>query len=333
MGKNVYNNFFTEEIWSVVNSENKELVDDYLMELKQNKKADTTIKQYKNDLRIILIFIYNFLENKSILELNKKDFRRFSLWLTEEKKLSAARHNRLMSAIRSLLTYAENDDDYNYDNNVAKKVRGLPKDPIRIDNDVFFMSFDQIMKIRQELIKRGELQLVVLHMLMFDSGARRNEIAQVKKHGLLDGNKTNVVVGKRNKKFPLVYLDDTKELIRLYLEDRGEDDIDSLWIIGNKNNLRAAMYENLYDWVLRIRKIYSEIEGRNIDIFPHSFRHSRTESLLMGEDTRIIDKNTRLPKKFTLEQVQVFLHHENPSTTQGYSKDHSEDMIDEMFDI
>ena len=29
----------------------------------------------------------------------------------------------------------------------------------------------------------------------------------------------------------------------------------------------------------------------------------------------------------------TFLHHENPSTTQGYAKDHSEDIINEMFNF
>lgn len=332
MSKHVYNNFFDPEVWLTVNIANKDLVDDYLMELKQNKKSDGTIRQYHNDLRVVLIYICKFLNNISILELSKKDFRRFSLWLTDTNNLSSARHNRMMSCVRSLLSYAEQEDEYEYSNNLAKKVKGLPKDPVRTDESAFFMSFSQIMRIREELLKRGDLQLAVLHMLMFDSGARRNEIAQVKKHGLLDTNKTNVVVGKRGKRFPLVYLDDTRELIRQFLTERGEDQIDCLWFIGSGGMRRAATYENIYDWVMKIRKIFSELEGKTLDIFPHSYRHSRCESLLQGEDARILDKDGN-PKKFTLEQVQTFLHHENPSTTQGYSKDHSEDMIDEMFDF
>jgi integrase len=195
------------------------------------------------------------------------------------------------------------------------------------------MSFEQIMKIRQKLLDLGDIQLAVLHMILFDSGARRNEVAQVKKHGLLDGNKTNVVVGKRGKQFPLVYLDDTKELIKRYLEERGNDNIDSLWTIGINGNKHEASYENLYDKVMKIREILCELEGKELNIFPHSYRHSRTEVLLQGMDTRIIDKDTGLPRKFTLEEVQVFLHHENPSTTQGYAKDHSEDIIDGMFNF
>jgi integrase len=124
---------------------------------------------------------------------------------------------------------------------------------------------------------------------------------------------------------------DTKELIRQYLNERGEDSIDCLWTIGKGDNIRSASYENLYDWVMKIRKVFSELEGKERNIFPHSYRHSRCEGLLQGSDTRIIDKNTGLPKKFTLEEVQKFLHHSDPKTTQDYSKNHDEEEINNMF--
>lgn len=329
----VYNKIYTDEEWSDVNKENKDIIIDYLEEYRQRKMKASTILQYHNDLRIILIYIKRFCANKVIFELSKKDFRRLSLWLTEDLKVSNARVNRLMSATRSLLTYCEDDDDYDYDNNVAKKVRGLPKEAVKTEEDDFFMTFEQIMKVREELINMGELQLAVLHMLLFDSGARRNEVHQVKKHGLLDGNKTNIVVGKRGKTFPLVYLNDTKELIRQYLEQRGDDDIDSLWIFGSDENKKQSSYEALYNRVVGISKILSKLEGREIHIFPHSYRHSRTEVLLQGLDPRIIDPNTGKPKKFTLEEVQLFLHHSDPKTTQSYAKDHSEEVIDNMFNF
>lgn len=329
----VYNRFFTEEEWLLVNEENKFIMQDFLDEYKQQKKKKTTLDQYKNDIRIILIYIKNFCENRSIFELNKKDFRRLSIYFGEEKGMSNARVNRLMSTIRSMLTYCENDDDTDYENNVAKKVRGLPKEAVRTDEDNFFMTFEQIMRIREEILRRGDLQLAVLHMVLFDSGARRNEVFQVKKQGLLDGNKTNVVVGKRGKMFPLVYLTDTRELIAKYLEERGEDDIDLLWTLGKGVNKRASSYETIYERVLTISKIFSELEGKEIHIFPHSYRHSKCEAMLQGTDSRIIDKNTGKPKIFTLEQVQTYLHHSDPKTTQSYAKDHSEDVINDMFDF
>ena len=330
--KHVYNRIYTPEEYSLVNPVNIDIIEDFLEEYTQRKIKKTTLFQYANDLRIVALFVKRQCNNQSFLSLTKRDFRKLSIWLNDDCKMSSARTNRLMSACRSMLSYIEESDDYDYDNNVAKKVHGLPRESVRNDEDNFFMSFDQIMKIREELLNRNELQLCVLHMVLFDSGARRNEIAQIKKKGLLENNKTNVVVGKRGKLFPLVYLNDTKELIKQWLEFRGTDGIDSLWIIGKGENKKEASYETLYDWVMKIRDIFSEIEKREINIFPHSYRHSRCECLLQGLDKRLLDDGGN-PIKFTLEQVQIFLHHENPATTQSYSKDHSEDEINKMFSL
>jgi site-specific recombinase XerD len=326
----VYNSIFNEEEWKLVNPENKAMMEDFLEEYRQRQKKATTIAQYRNDLRLVFIYVYRKLLNRSILELNKKDFRRFSLYLTDELGVSNARANRLMSAVRSLLTYIEDDDDYEYDNNIAKKVKGLPKEAVRTNEDDFFLTFDQIMKLREELIKRDRLQDATLLMVFFDSGGRRNEVFQVLKHNLLDGNRTNVVIGKRGKKFSLVYLNDTKKLIKQYLDERGEDDIDSLWISGKGENKKPITYNAIYDRVVSISKVLSEIEGKEIEFFPHSLRHSRIECLLQGQDLRLLDENGK-PKKYTLEQVQKMVNHSDPKTTQDYAKDHTDDVVDDMF--
>lgn len=325
----VYNKVYTKELWEKVNKENKAIMNDFLDEYKQRKKSKKTIEQYYYDLRIVLIYILNELGNKCILDLKKKDFRRFNLWC-QEKEMSNARVNRLMSSIRSMLSFVEDDDDYDYEINYASKVKGLAKEPVRINEDDFFMTFDQVMRLREELLNRGETQLALFVSIAFDSAGRRAELHQITKYGLLEGNKTNIVTGKRGKKFPLVYLNDTKELIRKWLEERGEDDIDSLWIIGKGENKKPASYEVLYDWVIKISNILSEIEGKNISIFCHSFRHSRVECLLQGKDIRLLDKNGN-PRKYTLEEVQKFCHHSSSDVTQSYAKNHDEDVIDDMF--
>ena len=292
-----------------------------------------TIAGYKNDLRIILIYILKELNNQSILNLKKKDFRGLSLYFTDECGMSAARTNRLKSAVNSMLTFCEEDDDYDYEINYAKKVRGIPKERVKDDEDNFFFTFDEFMKVRDILIERGRLQDACLWSLGFDSGARKNELFQVTKYGLLDGNKTNIVVGKRGKKFPLVYLDDTKEIIRMYLEERGDDDIDSLWIKGSGDNKSPISDSNvLYDRICSISKILSEVRGEECNIFTHTMRHSRLECLSQGTDTRLLDESGN-PKKYSLEQIQVFAHHESSETTQSYLKDHSEDTINLMFGI
>ena len=212
-------------------------------------------------------------------------------------------------------------------------MRGIPKNRVKDDEDDFFFTYDEFIKVRDILVKQEKWQLAVLWSLGFDSAGRKNELFQVKKEGLLNSNKTNVVVGKRGKKFPLVYLDDTKELIRKYLEWRGDDDIESLWIKGTGDKKEPISDSSvLYDRIVSISKILSEVRGEECNIFTHTMRHSRLECLSQGTDLRLLDENGN-PKKYPLDQIQVFAHHSSPDTTMGYLRDHSEETINNMFGI
>lgn len=330
-GRGVYNRIYSPEKWEKVNLENKNIMEDFLTEYRQQKKSETTLKAYWNDLRLVLIKIMEDFDNKSILEMTKKDFRKLNLWF-DESGMSPARCNRLHSCVNSLLTFCEDDDDYDYEINQSKKVKGVPNVKVKTDEDNFFFTFEEFIKVRDKLIEQGDLQIAVMWSLAFDSGARRNEVFQVQKHGLLEGNKTNIVKGKRGKLFPLVYLNDTKDLIQKYLEERGDDDIDSLWIVNSKDDKRPlADSITLYEWLTtKCNKILQDIRGEETNIFFHTCRHSRIECLLQGTDDRLKDENGD-NRKFPLEQIMVLVHHSDVSTTQSYLKNHDEDTINEMF--
>lgn len=328
--RGVYNRVYTPELWEQVNPENKAILEDFLAEYRQQKKANSTIEAYFQDGRFILIYVLLHHKNKSILEMSKKDFRNMSIWLSEDCNMSANRVNRLKATVNSMLTYCEEDDEYNYDVNYAKKVKGLPRERVKTNDDDFFFTFKEFIAVRDRLVEIGDLQTAVLWSLSYDSAGRRNEIYQVKKTGLLDGNKTNIVRGKRGKTFPLVYLNDTKELIRQYLEERGDDDIESLWINGHGKNKVEVTKDALYNRILKCSKILSEIRGEEVNIFPHSIRHSRLECLSTGQDERL--KNSDGTNKvFDLDHVRVVAHHTDVGTTQGYLKNKDEDVINDMF--
>jgi len=328
--RGVYNHTYTPELWERVCSENKNILDDLIMEYKQRKKAKGTIDGYYQDLSIILIHILQKYDNRSILELNKKDFRNISIWLSDESDLSSSRVNRMKSAMNSMLTFCEDDDGYDYEINYAKKVAGLPKERVKTNDDDFFITYEEIMQVRDKLIKMGDLQTAVMWMIGFDSAGRRNEVFQIVKQGLMDGNKTNIVRGKRGKMFPLVYMNDTKELIGKYLEERAEDNIDSLWISKIGETKKEVEKEALYSRIIKCANILGKIRGEECDIFFHSLRHSRIECLLQGQDPRLKNADGT-NRKYTLEEVQIFAHHSDPATTQGYAKDHTDEQIDNMF--
>lgn len=328
--RGIYNEVYTPEKWEKVNPENKDILNDFILEYKQRKKAKTTIEGYFQDLRMILIIIMERYDNKCILELNKKDFRNISILLSDDFELSSNRVNRMKSAMNSMLTFCEEDDGYDYDINYAKKVAGLPKEKVKTNEDDFFFTYEEFIKVREKLIEIGDLQTATLWSIGFDSAGRKNELYQISKRGLLDGNKTNIVRGKRGKMFSLAYLNDTKEIIRKYLEERGEDNIDSLWINKIGQEKEEIKIGALYTRIIKCSDILSEIRGEETNIFVHTMRHSRVESLLQGTDDRLKNPDGT-NRKYTLDEVMVLCHHGDVSVTASYAKDHSEDTIDNMF--
>lgn len=325
----MYNKIYNKEDWDKVNRFNKSIMEDFLLECIARKKKKSTISQYKNDVRIILIYILKNCQNRDITELTKKDFRNLSLWFSNDLEVSNSRTNRLMCACRSLLDHVENEDDYEYDNNVSKKVKGLPKEPVR---DIIFLSNDLIIKLKDKLVKEERYKEAALLSFLYDSACRKNECAQVNKLSFLNNekNSTNEVVGKRGKIFQLLYFSMTKECVKLYLNQRGEDDIDSLWIVGSDENKHSASASNLYDWTVKWRKDLKDIDGEDYNINCHSFRHSALENMSTGE--HYICKELGIGK-IPLEKLKLIANHEDINTTMGYLQDKSMSELENLFSI
>lgn len=325
--KHVYNRFYDETKWNSVPKFNKTLIDDFLLELKAQGKSKGTISQYFNDLRIICIYIHDELRNKEFRQLKKKDFRNMVLFF-KDKGMSNARVNRLKSSVSSMLEFASNEEDYEDDIeiNYAGKVKGLQKESVR---SIVFLSWDEVELIYKELLNQERYQEATLLALGIDSAGRKNELHQVTKDSITpDGNFTNEVIGKRAKKFRLMYNDMTKEAFSLYMKQRGEDDIESLWITS-RGERRKLDVDGLYDMVVSWRKILEEKTGEYKEFNVHSLRHISLELLSTGE--HYLAK--KLGKKFDLDALKLLAHHESIETTSGYLKDRSDDMLMEAFNL
>lgn len=325
--KNVYNRFYDEAKWNNVPNFNKDLINDFLLELKAQGKSKGTISQYFNDLRIICIYIHDELRNKEFRQLKKKDFRNMVLFF-KDKGMSNARVNRLKSSVSSMLEFASNEEDYEDDIeiNYAGKVKGLQKESVR---SIVFLSWGEVEIIYKELLNQERYQEATLLALGIDSAGRKNELHQVLKESItVDGNFTNEVIGKRAKKFKLMYNDMTKEAFNLYMQQRGEDDIKSLWITS-RGERRKLDVDGLYDMVVSWRKILEEKTGEYKEFNVHSLRHISLELLSTGE--HYLAK--KLGKKFDLDSLKLLAHHESIETTSGYLRDRSDDMLLEAFNL
>jgi integrase len=328
--KQVYNKFVTPDKWERVNQENKTIMNDYVLECRQKQKKPSTIEQYINDWKIIFVVILEKFNNQSILKMKKKDWRQVSIYFKNESGMSNARVNRLLSATRSMLSYCENDDeDYqDYTVSTATKVRGLPKEEVR---EIVFLTDEQICTLERLLVERQEWQKLTLLFLAYDSVGRKNEIAQVQKECFLSNkNSTNTVIGKRGKKFKLVFFSKTKKYAQKWLEQRGEDDIPAMWLVDLKNK-KVADEDNIYAWFKKMSEILSEEECVDFDFNVHSLRHSGLENLSQSVATHYALSEVKKPKGLSLEELQAHANHSNSSITQAYLRDKTAETKMSMF--
>ena len=321
----IYNMIYSKKKWEQVNKYNKNLLNDFILEMRSNKKKEGTINIYVSNIRIVFIYILEELDNKPIYKLKKKHFRNFMLWL-QDKDMSPARINNIFSALRTMLEYASNEEDYEdeLEINYASKVKGLQKEAVR---DIVFLTDKEIEIIYKYLIKHKKYNQALFCAIMYDSAARRSEVYQLKRDDISEDSKISksYVIGKRGKKYRPIFHDRTREAYAKYMKTR-KDNSNELWLGKDGELITKA---TLYVWVRTWRNILKRETGEYKEFNPHSFRHSALENYSDGSHYYA----KKIGKKFNLETLQLLANHSDISTTQGYLKDKSEDMLLEEFDI
>lgn len=330
MARRVYNKVYDPATWEQVNPESKELLNDFLMDMKARKLSPSTIHGYQSDLRGFLCHLYQAYNNRFVLELTRKDLMRYALTLVEERKLSNSRRNVLMASLRSMLEYAELDDDWNYEINAARLIRSLQKEPIK---PIIFLTDAQVMGLFSLLMERHEYQKATILMLAYESAGRRAELAQVEKTSFRDPsrNNTNVVIGKGRKKFSLLYFETTRKAALAWLDQRGEDDISDLFIAQDADgNWHEAGPTDVY-YMFRSMRALLDLPGDDeLEFSTHSMRHSALANYKDGSHNvcRLLGK-----PGFPLDELQVLAHHDSVETTRSYLPDITNEQLEAMFGI
>ena len=73
----VYNNITSPELVKQISQENKDLMDDFLEYLQSIDRAATTIKVYRNNLEIFFVWNLQNNNNKSFVDLSKREIAKF----------------------------------------------------------------------------------------------------------------------------------------------------------------------------------------------------------------------------------------------------------------
>lgn len=312
---------YSDNSYNKVNIQNKQFLKDYELELKSLGKSEGTIKQYLFDIRAFFCYLVDYSNNEYVLDLKKRAFRNFFLTM-KDAGCSNARINRFQSSIRNLLQFAEDDED-EYDDyvvNPMRKIKGLPKEEVR---EIHFIPDDKMCILLEELRARSLDTQALWLMLSYESAGRRNEVAQVTKKSLIEGDLfTNEVVGKRAKKFKLIYFNDVRELAQDIFKDNQEG-------LAFGKNVESAR-NRMYYWCLCLRDIYEELFKERMDFNPHSLRHSALENYSTGEHYYLREHKR---KALSMEALQKLANHSDVSTTQSYLIDKSDEKLMEELGI
>lgn len=320
--KQIYNKQFDEQKYEKVNQFNKDLLDDWCFELKAQGKPDSTIYQYKRNVMLFFLWVYDNCGNKPIWQLKKKQFRNYILYL-QGLDLSPARILTIKSSVSSMLTYAEDDDDYEeVEQNYMGKIKGMKKTEAR---EIIFLTDDQITFLYNTLKKAGKFQDLLMLALLYDTGARKNEVYSLERDYIdVEAHvTTKKVIGKRGKKFPLYYHARTIEAYNLYMETR-TDDSNILWL--GKNGEKMSV-DNVYAMIKRWNKILEKEIGEYLDFNVHSFRHAFATN--MQDGTHYVCRE--MGYSLSLNEIQVILNHDSPETTQSYIKKNDEEVVARAF--
>lgn len=320
MAKQPYNKLFDAEKYEKVNKYNKELLQDWTQELRAQGKSPKTIYQYERDVKLFYIWVHDYMDNKPLYRLKKKQLRNYILYL-RDLELSNARVNRMKSSISSMLTFAEDDEDYeDIEQNYMGKIKGLQKNEVR---EIVFISDERIELLYNKFKREKRYQELLLLALLYDTGARKNEIHGVKTDYIdLEGHQTTKkVLGKRGKKFILYYHERTIEAYKLYINSRVINS-DDLWV--NENGVPLPV-----EWLYTITKKWNddleELIGEYMDFNVHSFRHSFADNMYTG--THYACEGEKVP----LGVIQVMLHHDSIETTQSYIKPNDDELVASQF--
>lgn len=166
----------TDEDFKTVNEDNQDLIDEYLEYSESVDISPATIRQYRSDLRIIMMWFKNHAKNKDFVDIKKRDVVKFQSWCIKQE-MSPARIRGLRSAMSSLGIYIERvmDDSYPEFRNLVNQIPAPNLSPVR---EKTILSDEQIEKLLEDLVEEGRYQQACFIAVLAGSGMRKSEVIQ-----------------------------------------------------------------------------------------------------------------------------------------------------------
>ena len=283
---------------------------EYFDYLKSKSLSENTIKNYFRDL----IEYFNYLDqnNLSAFKSIKPEHIRKMLSFLIDRGFSKLSISRKISAIKSYLTFLEKFN-YSSDNfseliTIPKKTRSLPK--VMTEKEI-----NQLIK-HVEINTKKNLRDDALIELLYSTGLRVSEIANLK-IGDINFEKSEIkILGKGNKQRVVIFNNKSKEKIIKYMKNDKR-------LISLKTE---ALFQNKFKQSLsprsiqRLLKKYLNFSGINSKYSTHTLRHTFATHLLEGgADIKVIQQ---LLGHSSPETTKIYTHLSSPALKNVYNNSH-----------
>lgn len=277
-------------------------VGNFLVYLKKELNySDNTINSYKLDLNDFFLFAK---KNKiDYLKLTNEDIRKYLKYLDEEK-LKNTTISRRISALRSFYNYLLNKGLIDF--NIFSSIRN-PKLEKKLPN---YLNYEELAKIFDSIdttSKEGLKNRLLIEML-YATGCRVSEIANIKVKDINFSNNSIRVLGKGNKERIVYFGEYARYYLNKYIERHKSE-----YLFVNKDNAKLNIHEIEY----MVREIVKNLTLKT-HVTPHTLRHTFATHLLNnGADIKTVQE---LLGHSSLNTTGIYTHVSNARIKEIYLK-------------
>ncbi|MBX0320200.1 tyrosine-type recombinase/integrase [Shouchella clausii] len=281
----------------------------------QQHLSPETLKTYKSNLYQFFKFVHDNCSNKSILKLRKKDALKYQNFLLKNGLSPNATKNKratVSSLCNYIMLYYEDEREFR---NIFNGVPNPSKSVVHKKTPLTKDEFDILVS---HFTEKGNWQIVAYLWFVYETGARREEVRQLKREVVYysyfvdqeTGEETDYYEshdirakgrGAEGKRRKFYFGDQAMDALKKWHDARGEDECPYMFVKKTKDGKTQQLSPTTFNYWCS--KYFSEILGKRVH--PHLFRSTRATHLVVNEG-------------YDIEAAQELLGHESSETTQIY---------------
>ncbi|WP_099301818.1 tyrosine-type recombinase/integrase [Bacillus sp. Marseille-P3800] len=291
---------------------NQEVTEEFI---DQQHLSPQTLKTYKSNLYQFFHYVHEKCSNKSILKLRKKDALKYQNFLLGSGLSPSATKNKratVSSLCEYIMLYYEDEREFR---NIYTGVPNPSKAVVHKKNP---LSKDEFDKLIAHFTKEEKWQIVAYLWFVYETGARREEVRQLKREVIhynycvdqetgeqTDFYETHEIrakgKGREGKPRNFHFGDEAMTALKKWSEIRGEDECEHMFVKKTKQGKTQQLSPTTFNYWCS--KLFFDVLGRRVH--PHLFRSTRATHLVVNEG-------------YDIEAAQELLGHESSETTKIY---------------